>query len=74
MEETPNNLKEAVTRVRYETLKGDVIDHETRLRVIEEAVTKFNFILYLTLGGGALSLINLMAVLVLIGMAVLNAR
>ena len=72
--DTPENIKEAIVRARYADMSKKVDDHEDRMRTVEEAITKFNFILYLTLGGGALSLINLMAVLVLIGMAVLNAR
>lgn len=42
----------------HETEK-DVSDHEKRLRVVEDSATKFNFILYLTMGGGLVGLINL---------------
>ena len=34
-------------------------DHEKRLRLVEDSATKFNFILYLTMGGGLVGLINL---------------
>lgn len=34
-------------------------DHERRMRIVEETSIKFNFILYLTMGGGLVSLINL---------------
>lgn len=71
---TSKELKDAITRVRYETLKTDVDDHEKRIRVIEEAVTKFNFLIYLTMGGGLLSMINLLAMLVLVAIQVLNAK
>jgi hypothetical protein len=64
--DTRDKLREALVKVReellkvqIETLKQDVIDHEKRLRLLEESATKFNFLVYITMGGGALSLINL---------------
>lgn len=44
---------------RIDAHAADLIDHEKRMRTIEEATTKFNFILYLTMGGGLVGLINL---------------
>lgn len=37
-----------------ETLNGD---HEKRIRAVEEVATKFNFLMSLSIGGGALSAI-----------------
>jgi len=34
-------------------------DHERRLRLVEKTVTRFNLLISLTLGGGLLSLVNL---------------
>jgi hypothetical protein len=64
--DTPRSIRNAITRVRFETIKSDVEDHERRLRIVEEAVTKFNFLIFLTMGGGLLSLINLLTMIVLI--------
>jgi hypothetical protein len=45
--------------VRIDTQRDEIADHEKRIRIIEESTTKFNFILYLTMGGGLVGLINL---------------
>jgi uncharacterized membrane protein YjjP (DUF1212 family) len=44
---------------RIDSHRDEIADHEKRIRSIEEATTKFNFILYLTMGGGLVGLINL---------------
>lgn len=44
---------------RIDMHRDEIADHEHRIRAIEEATTKFNFILYLTMGGGLVGLINL---------------
>ena len=59
-------LRHELTNIRLATLETRVNDHDRRLRPIEEAVTKFNFLLFLTAGGGILSFINLTALLYLI--------
>lgn len=72
MMDTPENLKEAVSRVRYQTLQDVTNDHEQRIRAIEEIITEFKFIKSLTLGGGLLSLMQLMSLMILIGIQVLK--
>ena len=44
---------------RIDQHRIELEDHEKRLRTIEEATTKFNFIMYLTMGGGLVGLVNL---------------
>lgn len=44
---------------RIDSTAADLADHEKRLRAVEDSATKFNFILYLTMGGGLVGLINL---------------
>ncbi len=44
---------------RLDQQQAEIADHEKRLRVNEETTVKFNFILYLVMGGGLVSLINL---------------
>ncbi len=44
---------------RLDAHSAELADHEKRLRINEETTVKFNFILYLVMGGGLVSLINL---------------
>ncbi len=44
---------------RLDAHSAELADHEKRLRVNEETTVKFNFLLYLTMGGGLVGLINL---------------
>lgn len=44
---------------RDREINGRIDDQEKRLRVMEEVAVKFNFILYLTMGGGLIGLVNL---------------
>ena len=37
----------------------DIKDHEQRLRAVEDSVAKFNTILWLTMGGGLVGVLNL---------------
>lgn len=69
-DDTPKTLKEAITHVRYQGLKTGFEDHEKRLRDIEGIVIEVKFIKSLVLGGGLLSLIQLMSIVILIGMQV----
>jgi hypothetical protein len=59
-------LQAQVMQLQIDQLKSQSVDFERRLRVVEEVAIKFNFILYLTMGGGLLALINLAGVIVLI--------
>lgn len=70
--DTPPDLKEAVTHVRYSTLNERANDHEARLRMLEEVATQFKLLMYLSFGGGALTFINTMALFIVIAMMVLN--
>jgi hypothetical protein len=59
-------LESRVLQIQLDTLTKTVTDHEDRLRLVEESATRFNFLLYLTMGGGLLTLINLIALGVLL--------
>lgn len=48
---------------RLDTLHNEQQEHEKRLRIVEEVAVKFNFIVYLTMGGGLIGLINLAVLL-----------
>ena len=48
-----------VTDLRLSALEMSRADHEQRLRSVEEVATKFNFLMALSIGGGALSAIVL---------------
>lgn len=48
---------------RLDQHRIEIEDHEKRLRVVEEAATKFNLLLWLTMGGGLIGLINLLLLL-----------
>ena len=67
---TSELLRSELLRVQLEALRmsmdnrivqnaSDIADHEKRLRLVEDTSTKFNFLLYLVMGGGLISLINL---------------
>jgi hypothetical protein len=56
---TIQGLQRQVLELQIEQLKNDIHDHETRLRIVEDGFIRFNFILYLTMGGGFVSLITL---------------
>lgn len=68
--DTADKLRFELIRVQIEGLKlaqetmranfdKKIEDHEKRIRAGEEVNIKFNFLLYLTMGGGLVSLINL---------------
>ena len=48
-----------LTDLRLSALETSRADHELRLRNVEEVATKFNFLMALSIGGGALSAIVL---------------
>ncbi len=48
-----------LTDLRLTALESSRADHEQRLRNVEEVATKFNFLMALSIGGGALSAIVL---------------
>lgn len=60
---TLEGLQRQVFELQIEQIKKDIDDHEKRLRLVEESATKFNFILYSTMGGGLLSIVNLLVLL-----------
>jgi hypothetical protein len=49
-----------LTDLRLTALETSRADHEQRLRTVEEVATKFNFLMALSIGGGALSAIVLL--------------
>ena len=59
-------LEGRILQIQVDNLTREVLDHETRLRVVEEVATRFNFLLYLTMGGGLLTLLNLLALALLL--------
>ncbi len=48
-----------LTELRITALETSIADHEKRIRPLEEVATKFNFLMALSIGGGALSAIVL---------------
>jgi hypothetical protein len=54
-------LEARLMELQIQTLQALTKDHEARIRVLEETGIKFNFLLYLTMGGGLVSLFNLFA-------------
>lgn len=61
-----DELEAKLIQIQIDNLNQSNTDHEKRLRALEDTATKFNFILYLTMGGGFVSLINLFAMMVLL--------
>ena len=59
------NIEQKLYQIQIDALSKNDVDHEKRIRALEETQTKFNFILYLVMGGWLVSLIDL-AVLVFI--------
>lgn len=54
-----DELEDKLLQIQIDSLRKDSDDHEKRLRSLEDTATRFNFLLYLTMGGGLVSLINL---------------
>lgn len=48
---------------RIDAIENEHKEHNTRLRAVEETAIKFNFILYLSMGGGLVGVINLAVLL-----------
>jgi hypothetical protein len=46
-------------RLEIQGLRTKMDDQEVRIRKVETAATKFDFLLYLTMGGGLVGLVNL---------------
>ena len=63
---TLEGLQRQFLEMQIQSLQKDFDDHEKRLRLLEDTATRFNFLLYLTMGGGLVSLFNLFAIGVLI--------
>ncbi len=59
-------LETKILQLQIEGLRQDMDDHEKRLRLLEDTATKFNFLLYLTMGGGLVSIFNLFSIVYLI--------
>lgn len=48
---------------KQQTVQREEIDrHDVRLRPLEDTAIRFNFLLYLTMGGGLVGLFNLFAI------------
>lgn len=56
-------LENKVIDLQLTQLQSSTKDHETRIRQLEETATKVNTLLALVLGGGLLSAINLIVLL-----------
>lgn len=54
-----DEMENKLLQLQIDSVKMASDDHEKRIRALEDTATKFNFILYLTMGGGFVSLINL---------------
>ena len=57
---------EKLINVQIEQIRSSATDREVRIRVLEVSATKFNFILYMSMGGGLMSLIELIAILAIL--------
>lgn len=63
-----DELEDKILQLQIDTLRKESEDHEKRIRSLEDTATKFNFLLYLTMGGGLVSLIDLvMLAFILVG-------
>jgi len=58
-----DNERQRMLRQVIGDLKGDVEDHEMRLRVVSEAAVQFKVLAALATGGGLLSLVTLLKAL-----------
>jgi hypothetical protein len=67
-----DDLENKIVQIQIDGLRKDIEDHEKRVRLLEETATKFNFILYLTMGGGLVSLVDLALLVFLLVQAVSN--
>lgn len=65
-----DELENKLIQIQIDGLRKDIEDHEKRVRLLEETATKFNFILYLTMGGGLVSLVDLALLVFLLVQAV----
>lgn len=54
-----DELEDKILQLQIDGLRKETEDHEKRIRSLEDTATKFNFLLYLTMGGGLVSLIDL---------------
>jgi hypothetical protein len=61
-----DELESKILQLQIDALKQASDDHEMRLRVVEDTSTRFNFLLYLTMGGGLVGLFNLFGLAYLI--------
>jgi hypothetical protein len=61
-----DELESKILQLQIDALKKASEDHESRLRALEDTATKFNFLLYLTMGGGLVGLFNLLGLAYLI--------
>jgi len=59
-------LEDRIVQLQLDGLRKQSEDHEARLRLVEDTATRFNFLLYLTMGGGLVSLVNLLALVFII--------
>lgn len=63
-EQRIQQLQEQLLEVQLRQLQQDITDHETRLRALEETATRLNTLTALVFGGGVLSAINLVTLIV----------
>jgi len=61
-----NELENRIVQLQLDGLHKASADHESRIRALEDTATRFNFLLYLTMGGGLISIVNLIGMAFLI--------
>lgn len=61
---TLEGLQRQILELKIKQLEARAEDHERRIRPLEEVATKFNLLLYLTLGGGLIGILNLATMLI----------
>ena len=59
-------LKISIIEAEQRTQKEEIDKHDSRLRPLEDTAIRFNFLLYLTMGGGLLQVFNLAAIIFVI--------
>jgi hypothetical protein len=59
---TLEGLQRQLIELQIAAIHERLDDHEKRMRLLETTATKFDFILYLTMGGGLVGLMNLLGV------------
>ena len=61
-----DTVESRILQLQIDALRKSSEDHEMHLRLLEDTATRFNFLLYQTMGGGLVGLFNLFGLAYLI--------